>query len=63
MAGLLRVEWKLDGETVKDELIPHFLEGVETVGDLIVVNGHNLEVCFQFDPALHAPEADSIDGD
>lgn len=57
--GVIRVVWTADGETIKDETIPHAMSKITEVGDSITVTGighsEKLEITFHFDPPLECP--------
>lgn len=58
--GTVRIEWIIDGETVKDETAPYTMQSITQLEDGAVMSGglglrHEVTVRFTFDPPL-APQ-------
>ncbi len=57
----IRVVWKSDGEVIKDQTVPVTdMKSLDEIGDSCQINGMafdaNLEVSFQFQPAILIPK-------
>lgn len=55
--GTVRIEWVIDGETVKDETAPYDMDTIIQLKDGAILSGglglrHDVEVRFTFDPPL-----------